>query len=150
MSCNGKGLIDTLLPNMDAILGVRDSIGAIIKPVYFLTRTWYNDCDHTQASDSPEGFAVDSLIQMLPTPKLKDFSQDERLKEGGSVKNGDLILSSISKTKYVESDLDGSSNLANVEKLFVVGTKVYQVINVTEKYVTFNVQIRELSKQARY
>lgn len=151
MSCQTKGLIDSLLPVTDSILGVRDSIGAVIKPVYFLTRTWFSDVGLTTPATSPEGFAKDSaLVQMLPSPKIKDFSQDVRLREGGSVKAGDIILQSISRSKYVEADLDGTTTAENIEKFFVVGVKVYQVINVKESYLTFSVQLRELTNQTRY
>lgn len=154
MSCTpkpcGTGIIDSLLPEIDCILGIRDSIGAVIKPVYFLTRTWYKDSGKTIAAGAPEGYAVDVVEQLIPSPSMKDFSQDIRLKEGGAVKAGDIILSGISRNKYVEADLDGSSAALNIEHFYVVGVKLYQVINVTESYLTFKVQLRELSNQTRY
>jgi hypothetical protein len=145
-----ESIIDSLLPCVDDILGVRDCIGAVIKPVFFLTRTWFSDEAKTIPALAPEGFASEVVVQMLPSPAMKDYSQDVRLREGGSVKAGDIILKDISKSKYAEANLDGSSPSANVEKLFLVGTKVYQVINVTEQYVTFSVQLRQLSNQTRY
>ncbi len=150
MSCQPKGIIDSLLPVTDAILGIRDSIGAVIKPVYFLTRTWYTDEDLTTAATAPEGFAKDSQIQMLPSPQIKDFSQDIRLREGGAVKAGDIILQNISRNKYGIADLDGTSTAENIERFYIVGVKIYQVINVSESYLTFRVQLRELSNQVRY
>lgn len=144
------GLIDSLLPMTDSILGVRDSIGAVIKPVYLLTRTWYTDSGLTIPAAAPEGFAKDSMIKVLPSPMIKDFSQDIRLREGGAVKAGDIILSSISRNKYQLSDLDGTSSAPNIAKFYLVGVKLYQVINVTESYLTFKVQLRQLSNQQRY
>jgi len=137
------GIIDSLLPAVDSILGVRDSAGAVIQPVFFVTRTWSG----TQVGD---GTAKDVEVQMLPSPGLKNFAQDIRLKEGGAVKAGDIILTNVSKNKFKEPDLDGSSPALNVEKFFRVGAKIYQVINVAEKYVTWDVQIRELTNQVRY
>jgi hypothetical protein len=137
------GVIDSLMPAIDSILGVRDSIGAVIQPVFLVTRTW-------SGSTIGEGVAHDAEAQMLPSPGLKDFSQDIRLREGGSVKQGDIILTNVSKNSYKEADLDGSSSKANVEKLYRVGAKLYQVINVAEKYVTWDVQLRQLSNQTRY
>ncbi len=148
MSCP-KGIVDALLPSVDAILGIRDQIGAIIKPVFILTRTWYCDEQLTTPAMQPEGFFKDCSVPLLPTPKIKDFSQDIRLKEGGSVKSGDIILSNISRNKYRSEDLDGATPAANIERFFVVGVKLYQVINVTESYLTWSVQIRELSNQER-
>lgn len=137
------GIIDSLLPVVDSILGVRDSAGAVIDPVYFITRTW-------SGSEPGDGAAVDTKVQMLPSPGLKNYSQNVSLKEGGVVKAGDIILTNVSRNKYTEADLDGSSPAGNIEKLFMVGTKLYQVINVMKKYVTWDVQIREISYQKRF
>jgi hypothetical protein len=138
-----SGIIDSLLPAIDSILGVRDSAGAAISPVYLVTRTW-------SGSEVGEGTATDVDTRMLPTPGLKNFSQNINLREGGAVKSGDIILKSVSKNSYTLADLDGSSPSGNVEKFYLVGTKLYQVINVLESYVTWDVQLRELSNQTRY
>lgn len=146
-----QGLIASLLPAIDSILGVRDQIGAVLQPVYFLTRTWYLDQQLTQPSDQVgNGYAKDTVVQMLPSPGIKNFSQDIRLREGGAVAAGDIILTDVSKNSYTSDQLRGLPGVANIEKLYLVGTKVYQVINVVEKYVTFDVQVRELSNQTRY
>lgn len=151
MKCKPVGLIEALLPVTNSILGIRDSIGAVIQPVYFLTRTWYTDGTFTSAStNAGEGVAKDNVKQMLPSPQIVQLKQDLRLKEGGMAKNGDIMLKMISRDSYHESDLDGSSTAGNVEQLYVVGVKVYQVISVTESYVTWNVTIRELTNQTRY
>lgn len=135
-------VIDSLLPVIDTILGVRDSIGAVIQAVYFVTRTWSG----TQPGD---GTAKDVETRMIPSPGLKNFSHDLRLKEGGAIKQGDIFLTHVSRN-FLESQLDGSSPAANIEKFFRVGEYIYQVINVQEKYVTFDVQLRRLSNQTRY
>lgn len=147
-----NGIVSALLPSVDAILGVRDSIGAIIQPVYFVTRTWYKDKDlQFPSSEVGVHFAKDSVaVQLLPSPGMKTFAQDVRLREGGAVKAGDIILKDVSKNAYKEADLDGSTSAENIEKFYLIGAKLYQVINVTEKYVTFNVQVRELTNQTRY
>jgi hypothetical protein len=146
-----SGIIDSLLPAIDSILGVRDSAGAVIDPVYLVTRTWYADSGHTTPStEVGAGYAVDVEAQMLPSPGLKNYSQDVRLREGGTVKAGDIILTNVSRNSYTEAQLDGSSATVNVEKLYRVGAKIYQVINIVKKYVTWDVQLRELTNQARY
>lgn len=137
------GVVDSLLPAIDSILGVRDQIGAVIQPVYVVIRTW-------SGSQVGDGTAVDTKDQIYPTPGLKNFAQDIRLREGGSVKAGDIILVGVSKNLYTEEMLDGSTDTPNIEKFFLVGAKLYQVINVVEKYVTWDVQLRELSNQTRY
>jgi len=138
-----KGIIDSLLPAVDSILGVRDAIGAVIDPIYFVTRTW-------DGETMGEGAAIDTLEQMLPSPGLKDYSQSLQIKEGGAVKQGDIFLINVSRNKYSEADLDGSSSGVNVEQLYLVGDKLYQVISIKKKYVTWDVQLRELTNQRRY
>lgn len=138
------------LGGVDAILGIRDATGLTKQPVFFVKRTWFSDSGKTNPSGGAEGYATDAVTQLLPTPGIKNFSQDIRLREGGAVKSGDIILTGVSGNRFTEGQLDGSSSAANVENLFLVGGKLYQVINVTKKYVTFQVQLRELSNQTRY
>lgn len=150
MTTYPTGVVSALLQGIDGVLNARDAVGAIIQPISIVTRTWYTDSGLTVAATQPEGFATDSVSQILPSPGMKEFNQDIRLREGGAVKAGDIILTNISRNKYRKSDLDNTGLAANVEKLYLIGDKLYQVINITEKYVTFSVQVRELSKQERY
>jgi hypothetical protein len=151
MTTYPTGIDQAMLKGIDACLGVRDAVGAVIEPVFFLTRTWYSDVGKTTPATAPEGYATDSApVQLFPSPGMKDFSQDVRLREGGVVKAGDIILTGVSKNKYQQSDLDGSVSAPNIQKFYLIGVKLYQVINVTEKHVTFNVQVRELTNQTRY
>jgi len=146
-----NALINSLLPNINSILGVRDSIGAIIQDVSFIKRTWYTDNTYATPAANISGIAAkDVVTQMLPTPQIVNLSQNLNLKEGGTIKQGDIILKNVSKQSFVEANLDGSSNAANVENLYLVGQKVYQVINLVERYVTWDVQLRELTNQTRY
>jgi hypothetical protein len=144
------GLIDDLKGSIDSVLGVRDSIGAVLKPVYFVTRTWYSDEARTVPSEGIGGFAKDVEVQMLPSPGIRDYTHDLRALEGGMVKQGDIILENVSGNSYTEAQLDGTSASAHVEKLYRVGEVIYQVISVKEKYVTWNVQLRRISDQTRY
>ena len=137
------GIIDSLLPAVNSILGVRDAAGAVIDPIYFVTRTW-------TGAEIGEGTASEVVVQMLPSPGLKNYSQDVRLREGGVVKQGDIILTNVSRYSYQEADLDGSSTGNNVEVLYLVGVKLYQPINIFKNYLTWNVQLRELTNQQRY
>lgn len=150
MICENKGILDSLLPSVDSILGIRDSIGAVIRPVFFLTRTWYQDSDHTSQSSDISGYAKDVVVQMLPSPKVVDITQEIRTREGGSVNNGDVMLNSVSRSKYRFEELDGSSSANNIEQLYVVGVKVYQVVKVTEQYLTWRIILKELTNQTRY
>ena len=105
-----KGIIDSLLPVADDVLSLRDTLGAVIDKVFFLTRTWSGD-------EVGAGTPVDTLEQLLPSPCLKRYDWDLRLREGGNVKAGDILLKGISLNKYTEADLDGTAPAANIEKL---------------------------------
>ncbi len=138
-----KGIIDSLLPVADDVLSLRDTLGAVIDKVFFVTRTWSGD-------EVGTGTPVDTLEQLLPSPCLKRYDWDLRLREGGNVKAGDILLKGISLNKYTEADLDGTSPAANIEKLFLVGDKIYTVINLHKRYVTWEVLVRKISNQERY
>jgi hypothetical protein len=133
-------IVSDLLGDVDSILSVRDQIGAALKPVYLVTRTW-------SGSELGEGTASVTKTQMLPSPRVVEFKHDLRLVEGGFVKAGDILLKMVSKQSYAtESLLDGTSNVANVEKLYEVGGILYRPINVREKHVTWTVLLRRLSE----
>lgn len=149
VDCPG-GIQDALLPVIDDILCAVESVGAFIKKVSLVTRTWYTDADKTTLATTVGGYATDVIVAMHPNPTMKDYSQDIRLREGGAVKQGDIILKNVSKNQYAEEDLDGSTSAPNIEKFYLVGAKLYQVINVTEELVTWRVQLREMSNQTRY
>ena len=91
---------------------------------------------------------LERIEQILPSPRIVRFAQDLRLKEGGMIKQGDVQIKGISKNKYRLPALDvTTSGAMNVLRLYQIGDKLYQVINVTEQYVTWDVMLRELTNQ---
>ncbi len=137
------GIIDGLKDCSDSILGIRDQIGAALKPVYMVTRHWSGNA-------VGEGLATDLVVQILPSPRVVDFSHSLALKEGGKIEQGDIILRGISKHHYSELDVNCKSEASNVEKIYMLGDVLYNAISVTEKHLTWNVQIRRLSSQRKY
>ena len=134
-----KGVLD----NVNSILGLRDELGAALKPVYIITRSW-------SGSELGDGDPTESRIQMLPSPRVVEFKHDVRLVEGGNVKAGDILLKQVSKQTYThENQLDGSSCNQTTEMLYEVGGILYRVINVRERHVTWNVLLRRLSNPTR-
>ena len=137
-------IIADLTAGLDDILGVRDEIGAVIKPVHFVTRTW-------AGSEPGDGAAVDTKTQLLPSPRIVEFVDDDKIKEGGAIQQGDIMLKMISKQSYpTRSMVDGTSDSLSIEKLYQIGTDFYRVIKVKEKYVTWEVLVRKLSDQTSY
>lgn len=139
--CNGCGDIRAgLLDCVDSILGIRDCIGANLADVYFVTRTWSG----TRPGD---GEFEDVEEQMKPTPQIVDYSHDIRLQQGGAYKQGDLILRNISRNQYPEeSILRTDTGIKNVEKFLKVGSNYYRVIQVKEKLLTWDVQVRKIAQ----
>lgn len=134
------GIIDDLLPITDDILGVRDTIGAVIKPIYFIVRTW-------SGTEPGDGTFTDLATQMLPSPGIKDFSHKFILESGGRYKQGDLILSNVSKQSYTEQDLRLEVTSPKIQKFYRLGGSdghLYVPVSILESYLTWNVHIRKL------
>lgn len=144
------GIIDSLLPAIDSILGVRDAVGAVIKPVYLVTRTWYADSAYLTQATAIDGYAKDTEIQMFPSPQLVDLTQKNRVREGGSYKDGDILLKNVSKNSYSEADLASTSASPNVQQFMRVGEQMFQIVGITPSYVTWDVHLRPLTDQSRY
>lgn len=144
MSGNGSnGLIDDcILDGIDCALEARDDLGAIKAKVYIVTRVWSGD-------QVGRGDYTDTSKQVYPSPEIVDFSHDLRVKEGGTVKSGDILLKSISRKRYSEYDLDLSiaDNQRYIEKFYCICDKLYEVVNVKMQYATWDVLIRRISVQ---
>lgn len=139
-----SNIVNDILSCADDILGIRDDIGATKHPIYILTRVWSGD-------EIGSGTAVDTKVQMLPTPYLVDFSHSLRLREGGKIKEGDILLKTVSKQSYpTENLIDCSVSNKKTEKFYFINGFLYQVISVTSSYVTWAVHIRKTNKQKTY
>lgn len=136
------GLVDDIKAVVDDILGIRDEIGALKHPIYILTRTW--------PGQKGVGTPVDTTEQILPSPNLVDLSLRITPKEAGNVKQGDILLKMISKNKYTEAQINCSSGNALVEKWYYIGGHLYEVVNVVEDYVYFNVLLKKTIKSKVY
>lgn len=134
-------IVDDILPDTDDLLSIRDDIGAALKEVYIVTRTWSGE-------ELGAGQPSEIKERMLPSPHIVEFSHSLRIREGGAVKQGDILLKMVSKNKYPNlSDVDLSGLPLNVEKLYEVGGKLYRPISVTERYVTWRVLLRPISSK---
>jgi hypothetical protein len=135
-------IVEDVLSITDDILGLRDELGAIKHKVYIVTRTW------------PEvkgvGAYVEEVAQILPTPFLQDYSQDLRVREGGNIRQGDIVLKHISKQSYPSEDKIDCSvpDSKKMEKYYKINNRLYEVVNVKEDYVYWNVQVRKTIKKA--
>ena len=137
-------LIDSLKDCSNSILGVRDGIGAQLKKICIITRTW-------TGTEVGEGDAKDKSKDFLPTPHIVDLSLNFRAKESGNVKDGDILLKGASKVSYPDkSEFATQGHGKNVERFFLVGDVLYEMISARERYLTWDIQLRPLSDQKRY
>jgi hypothetical protein len=136
------GVISDLIPDINGILGVRDDLGAALKQVYLVTRTW-------TGAQIGAGSYTETRVQMLPSPRVVEFKNDLRIREGGAVKQGDVMLKMVSKETYAQADLDFSNVSGAVEKFYELGGELYRPIGVTEKHVCWSVLLRRQSNQSR-
>ena len=133
------GVITDLLGDIDGICGVRDDIGADLKTVFLVTRTWSGD-------EPGEGTKVDVSAKMLPSPRVVEYGDSYKIKDGGAVQQGDILVKMISKGSFpTRADVDCSTDSAKIEKFYQIDDIFYRVIDVKEKYLTWNVQIRRVT-----
>lgn len=138
-----SNLVESMKACVDSILGIRTKVGADIQKVYIVARTW-------EGPAVGEGSMWESTEEVTPTPGVKDHSHSLRVTEGGSYKEGDLIIHQISKHRYpLESDVDCSSSHPLIEKIYKVGDYYYRVIHVRESHLTWDVHVRRLSDQTK-
>lgn len=139
--CEGCGDIRaSLLECVDEILGIRDCIGATLAPVTLVTRTW-------TGARVGDGEFEDEETLMEPSPEIVDYSHSLRLQDGGTYKQGDLILKNVSRKSYPEeSDLRTDTGVKNVEKFIKVGAHYYRTIHIKEKLVTWDIQVRKIAQ----
>lgn len=134
MSCNFK---KSFLPCLDSILGIREQIGAEKADVYLVTRVW-------SGRVPGDGFHTDTEEMIRPKPMIVDLSHDIRLQEAGVVKQGDLFIRQISKARYPhEKDIDCQTTAKNIEKFYKVGEHYYTLIQVVERHLTWDIQVRK-------
>lgn len=129
---------DSLLDCLDDILSVRECIGANLADVKIITRTW-------SGARPGDGQFDDVEIPLTPAPQIRDYSHDIRLQQGGSYKQGDLLLRAISKNAFpTEIELRTDTGIKNVQKFIKVGENYYITINVKENLVTWDIQVRKV------
>lgn len=128
---------------MDSILGIRTKLGADLQKIYQVERRW-------EGPQVGEGAMSETIFEVTPTPGIKDYSHNLKVMEGGSYKEGDLIIHQVSKHRFpLESDVDASSNDPLVEKLYKVGDYYYRVIHVRESHLTWDIHVRRLVDQTK-
>lgn len=143
-SIDAGGIITGLADGFNDILGLRDSLGVALMPVYFVERKWTGE-------EIGDGQAYETKTQILPSPKIVQMTDDSRVQAGGAIQLDDIQLRGISKVTYRnKSDVDGTSAVSTTERFYEVDGFLYVVANVREKHLTWDVLIRKQSNARRY
>lgn len=139
-----SGLLDCVQDAVDCALECKDDLGLDLCDVSILTRTWSGE-------EVGRGRATDEVCKISPNPSVIEFNHDLRLKEGGAIKQGDILVKSISRGSYQdELEINCRTDENNVEKFYLICDKLYNVISVRKRIATWEVQVRRLSDQERY
>jgi len=134
-------LVDSIKGCSDKIFEIRDKLGAALKPVYIVTRTW-------TGREPGEGTVTEVVQEILPVPGIRDLAHDRRVREGGTATEGDLVIYHISKKNYPnESDINCKTAAKNIVKLYKIGSDLYRVVHVHERYVSWDVHVKRLTDQ---
>ena len=136
-----SNLVESLKDCSNTIFEIRSNLGAALRSVYFVTRVW-------SGRTPGEGVATDSVQEILPVPGIKELRHDRRVKEGGTATEGDLVIYHISKKNYATEDLvNAKSDAKNIEKFYKIGTYLYRVTHVQERYLSWDIHVRRLTDQ---
>ncbi len=137
-----SGIVDDLKGCSDDILGIRDDIGAAKQKVFFVERRWSGtELGDGSYQDKPKD-------RMLPSPRVVEFKHQLGIREGGAVKQGDILLKMVSKNIYPDkADLEFAGLDKNVEKFYEIGERLYRPIAITEKHLTWSILCRPVSGQ---
>lgn len=139
-----KNLIDSLKSSINPILAVRDTLGAQKHDVFIVTRNWGGET-------VGEGDATDSKSLVLPSPNIVDLSHNLRVKEGGQIRQGDIMLKMISKQTFPDKDQISGENLEDNEEFFYMfDDTLYRVVSTTEDHLWWNVQVRPLNSHETF
>lgn len=133
-----SGLISDLTKVANDILGVRDTIGAAIHKVYIVKRTW-------TSGEVGSGTPVESVSTVKPSPGLKNLDHDFKEMAAGAAQVGDIILYGVSKQNYPTRSMVAFDDLTiGVEKFYRIDGKLYSVVSVVEKYITWDIHVRRI------
>lgn len=132
-------LVSDIRDDVDQILSLRDQIGAVKTPVYIMTRVW--------ADKKGVGNFVDTFVQVLPSPRIVTFEHSSRIREGGTIQQGDILLKGIAQNLYpTRETVDCSVDSDKLERWYWMNGWLYEVKSAEQKYVTWNVLITKTSK----
>lgn len=145
-------LVSELISSLDSVLKIREDLGAEKHFVYILKRE--NPAPKELEGFGEKGQIKDILeLKIFPSPRIMDYSHSLRLKEGGNIRQGDLVLKMISKNQYKKEDIDlslKSGESKEIQRYYYINKEIYNLISITEDHCWFNIQVRKVSDSKVY
>lgn len=135
-------ILDDVAKDVEDALRTIEDLEIYKSQVYFLKRTW--------EERKGRGEPTDEISKIDPNPFISDFSHSMRIKEGGSVKQGDIFIKYLPKNLFpTEGSVNGKSGNELVETFYVIDDELYEVISVVKGYAYWNVQLRKTNKKKK-
>ena len=132
-------LRDDLIPCVDSARDIINDFGLRPYVVLMRTRTWSG----TQPGD---GTATDVDVAIAPVPKVSHPSPRLIANSGGTIQEGDRMVSKISAS-YTEAQLTGNPLAANAEVWWVIDGDLYTIVGVpSKKNFEFRMQLRSAAR----
>ena len=138
-------MITDLIANSDAILGIRQALGAEKHTAYLLTRTW-------AGGEIGEGAPTDAIEAITPAPNLQEYPHDIAERTGGKIEQGTIKLKMVSKKNYTREvlNLENPTRNKGLEKFYYINEKLYTVIGISEYQIHWNVTLKKSSNKKVY
>lgn len=130
-----QGILSGIGKGLESALKLRDDLGVALAKVYLIERRW-------TGQNIGDGDAVDKRTQLLPSPRIVDLSLKLHYTAGGSMKQGDLILRDILKSKYSREKLLMATEGNNVEGFYEINGRMFKPVHLEEKQLTWSVHVR--------
>lgn len=118
-------LRDDLEPIIDQTRQIIEDLGFRPYVVKVITRTWDGG---EIGSGSPEN----EELEIEPSPKVSYPTPNMMYKSGGSILEGDRLVTKISRS-YTQEELDGGTLADNVELIWTVNDEEYRLVREPQK-----------------
>lgn len=148
-------LEDCLSGSIDCALGIRDDLGLALHETYILKRVKGGSNEDAELQGFDDAIeSVDTIeTQILPSPRIVDYSQAFKALQGGNYKQGDIILKQISKNLFDRDTVelkrkDGEDE--NTERYYFINNELYTIVNISEKYFWFDIHLRKCDDNRTY
>ena len=132
-------LRDDLIPCVDSARDIINDFGLRPYVVLMRTRTW-------SGSEPGSGTSSDVDVAIDPVPKVSYPSPRLIANSGGTIQEGDRMVSKISAS-YTEAQLTGNPLGANVEVWWMIDGDFYTIVGTpSKKNFEFRLQLRSAAR----